>query len=161
MKAPYQAIAERDSLGCVDGKLVLEEQLSWNTSTALLGLDQIFFRRKRGQYFANMNSEEHRDSKTHPAEESSYVTSCAGTDGSCCCWGSAGNYKIMSAKSWTPMILSSDIRLQIQRLLYNSAETATLQAAETTQKPVSKKGGAKTVFPRLLFSSHSYHLITW
>lgn len=90
-----------------------------------------------------------QDSKTYPAEQSSYVTLYDRADGSCCCLGSADNYKLLNAKAGTPMVLSSDVRLQIQRLLCNSAETATLQAAETTQKPESKKGGAKTVFPTL------------
>lgn len=67
----------------------------------------------------------------------------------------------MSVKAKMPLILSPDTRLPIQRLLCSFAETATLQVAETAQKPVLVKGEGQRQFSQHSpFLSHPTPIIS-
>lgn len=51
MKAPYQAIAERDSLGCVDGKLVLGRAVVLKHFNCFARIGPDFFQKEKGTVF--------------------------------------------------------------------------------------------------------------
>lgn len=123
----------------------------------LLGFLQFFSNRERGQYFANMSAEEHSIARL--SLQSNPVMSLRMT----------GQMDPVAAS-----ILLAITKSWVQKLEYPWSCPQTLDSEastwfcwncnsagnwDNTKACESKKGGAKTIFPTLLFSTHTYHLI--